>query len=118
LESVGRNTLINWLYCLNWHTKDLRRELQTDKSLTEQQKQKMERHIKRLDALKTDVLLKMLSEGYATVRGIHKIDVPRYCIRLGRNHTFHITINAKSEKAVKAYEDAVCAIRKHAPGAE
>jgi len=114
MELVGRSRIVDWLYCLNWHMGGMVRELRENNTLTKRQRKELSQQICCLNKLKTDVLLKVLSEGYASVRGMHMIQSAHFCLRLGRNNTFHIRVNARTKEAIRAYEEDMDSIRNNA----
>jgi hypothetical protein len=91
--------MYRWLYCLNWHIKDI-----LDEARVQQSNELFERAAE-LTKLKNNVLCKLITEGHAKIDKKHIIyGKTYYCIRITDKFSFHSAELEQVEEAVKIYE--------------
>jgi len=102
MTRIKRKNMCRWLYCLNWHIKDLLDEART---LPEWQADVLFERAAELTMLKNDVLCKLVSEGHAKIDKKHIIRRKTYyCVKLNDKISFHTAELERIEKAVRIYE--------------
>lgn len=88
------------VYILNCHIQAKKQELL---HLQEPEKHALQAEIAKLYELKEQVLLKLLREGFATIKYIQMMgDISSYCIiRVNRETTFHLPITREVKKFLR-----------------